>query len=55
MNNLTHDERIAIIRLVQIIQSGSDDGKSIADMLDNKMCLDDLMIAAKKIEEFNFG
>lgn len=55
MNNLTHDECIAIIRLVQIIQSGSDDGKAIADLLDDKMCLDDLMIAAKKIEEFNFG
>lgn len=55
MSNLTHDECIAIIRLAQVIQSGSDDGKYIADILDDKMCLDDLMSAAKKIEEYNFG
>lgn len=55
MNKLTHDECIAIIRIAQLIESGSDDRAAVADLLDDKMCLDDLMSAAKKIEEYNFG
>ncbi|UAV84719.1 hypothetical protein [Escherichia phage P817] len=55
MNKLTHDECISIIRIAEILESGSDDGAALADLLDDKMCLDDIMRAAKKIKEYNFG
>ena len=49
MNRLTHDECIAIIWVAKIIESGSYEAVAMADLLDGKICLDDIMSAAKKI------